>query len=211
LLTSLRRRKLVNKGFTPQRVRAQRDRVRAVVDGLVDAVCERGECDFVWDIAAPLPLLMIAALLGFDEDTYDDLLRWSDDLMRATTLEPSTEIQMLGYQAMVGFRELQMRVIEERRAEPRDDLISTLCAAEIEGHRLDDESEGDIICGHLMPWDKAGPSSFETPASGGLLRMRKQRLRCPADFLILRSRAMHGVSKDEGHGRCSVGSMRRAQ
>ncbi len=45
----------------------------------------------MWDIAAPLPLLLIADLLGFDEDAHDDLLRWSDDMIRATTLDPAPE------------------------------------------------------------------------------------------------------------------------
>ena len=41
----------------------------------------------MWDVAAPLPLMVIADLLGFDEDAHDDLLRWSDDMLRATTLD----------------------------------------------------------------------------------------------------------------------------
>jgi cholest-4-en-3-one 26-monooxygenase len=94
----------------------------------------------VWDVAAPLPLMVIADLLGFDEQHHDDLLRWSDDLLRATTLDPSPDLMEAGFEAMMGFRELQLRVIAERRAAPRDDLISTLCAAQIDGHRLDDES-----------------------------------------------------------------------
>jgi cytochrome P450 family 142 subfamily A polypeptide 1 len=162
-----RRRSLVNRGFTPRRIAAHEDMVAGLCRRIIDRVCERGECDFVWDIAAPLPLLMIAELLGFEEDAYDDLLRWSDDLMRATTLEPSTEIQMLGYQAMVGFRELQMRVIAERRAEPRDDLISTLCAAEIEGHRLDDES----IVNETLLILIGGDETTRHVISGGMLAL----------------------------------------
>ena len=162
-----RRRSLVNRGFTPRRVAAHEDMIAGLCRRIIDRVCERGECDFVWDVAAPLPLLMIAVLLGFEEDAYDDLLRWSDDLMRATTLEPSTEIQMLGYQAMVGFRELQMRVIEERRAEPRDDLISTLCAAEIEGHRLDDES----IVNETLLILIGGDETTRHVISGGMLAL----------------------------------------
>jgi cytochrome P450 family 142 subfamily A polypeptide 1 len=94
----------------------------------------------VWDVAAPLPLLVIAELLGFDADAHDDLLRWSDDMLRATSDTASAELADAALHAMLGFRELQLRVIAERRASPRDDLISTLCTAEIEGERLDDES-----------------------------------------------------------------------
>ena len=49
---------------------------------------EKGSCDFVWDIAAPLPLLLIADMLGFPPEAYDDLLTWSDDMMRGTTGQP---------------------------------------------------------------------------------------------------------------------------
>jgi cytochrome P450 family 142 subfamily A polypeptide 1 len=135
-----RRRSLVNRGFTPRRVSELEGMVDVFCGRIIDRICEQRSCDFVWDVAAPLPLLVIAALLGFDEDAYDDLLRWSDDLLRATTLDPTPEIAEAGMRAMVGFREFQMRVIAERRTSPRDDLITTLCAAEIDGDRLDDES-----------------------------------------------------------------------
>src|SRR6476469_6886857 len=77
-----RRRQLVAEGFTPRRVRAEEPKVRAVVDRLIDGVCERGECDFVWDLAAWLPLVMIGDALGFDEADYATLMEWSDDLLR---------------------------------------------------------------------------------------------------------------------------------
>jgi len=67
----LQRRKLVNKGFTPKRVRAREDEIRAVCDGIIDRVIEKGECDFVWDIAAPLPLIMIGNDLGVEPEDRD--------------------------------------------------------------------------------------------------------------------------------------------
>jgi cytochrome P450 family 142 subfamily A polypeptide 1 len=59
-----KRRKLVNRGFTPGRVRDSEPKIRAVSDSIIDKVCERGECDFVRDIAAPLPMIMIGDMLG---------------------------------------------------------------------------------------------------------------------------------------------------
>ena len=135
-----RRRSLVNRGFTPRRIGELEETVVALCKRIVDRVCEAGTADAVWDIAAPLPLLVIAELLGFEEEHYDDLLRWSDDMIRATTLDPPPEVADAGLRAMLGFRELQLGVIEDRRNDPRDDLISILCAAEIDGDRLDDES-----------------------------------------------------------------------
>src|SRR3546814_453322 len=135
-----RRRSLVNRGFTPRRVAEHEATVERLCREILDRVCETGRCDLVWDVAAPLPLLLIADLLGFEPTLHDDLLRWSDDLIRATTIEPSPEIAQAGLEAMLGFREAQMEVIAQRRAEPRDDLISTLCHASVEGEALDDES-----------------------------------------------------------------------
>ena len=60
----LQRRKLVNKGFTPRRVRDSEAAVRQACDEIIDAVCEKGECDFVTDIAAWLPMIMIGDALG---------------------------------------------------------------------------------------------------------------------------------------------------
>ena len=70
-----RRRSLVYHGFTPKRVAEHEARIRAICNEIVDKVCERGECDFVWDVAAPLPLLLIADMLGFEPSAYDDLLQ----------------------------------------------------------------------------------------------------------------------------------------
>ena len=77
----LRRRKLVNKGFTPRRVRESEDRIRLVCDSILDAVCEQGSCDLVRDVAAPLPMIMIGDALGVAPEDRADLLRWSDDMV----------------------------------------------------------------------------------------------------------------------------------
>ena len=136
----LNRRKLVNKGFTPRRVRDKLSEIDTLCDMIIDRVCEKGEADFVWDIAAPLPLLLIGDMLGFPRDSFDDLLEWSDDLMRATT-ETNPEASEKGMLAGIAFREFQLGVIADRRANPGgDDLVSILCDAEVDGERLDDES-----------------------------------------------------------------------
>src|SRR5687768_12094808 len=69
-----RRRSLVNRGFTPRRIGELEPTVAALCRRIIDRVCEAGSCDAVWDIAAPLPLLVIAELLGFEEEHYDELL-----------------------------------------------------------------------------------------------------------------------------------------
>jgi cytochrome P450 family 142 subfamily A polypeptide 1 len=135
-----RRRKLVSRGFTPRRVRDHEATIRRICTEIIDRVAPKGECDFVWDIAAPLPLLLIADMLGFPPESYDDLLRWSDDLIRATTADPPPAVMHAGMEAMLAFREFQLGVIADRRSQPQDDLVSILCDAEIDGECLDDES-----------------------------------------------------------------------
>jgi cholest-4-en-3-one 26-monooxygenase len=135
-----RRRKLVSRGFTPRRVRDHEATIRRICTEIIERVAPRGQCDFVWDIAAPLPLLLIADMLGFPPEAYDDLLRWSDDLIRATTADPPPEVALAAMEAGIAFREFQLGVIADRRAHPGDDLVSILCEAEIDGERLDDES-----------------------------------------------------------------------
>ncbi len=136
----LRRRKLVNRGFTPRRVREHEQTITRLCHEIVDRVCEKGGCDFVWDIAAPLPLLLIADMLGFEPEHYDDLLKWSDDMMRGTTVDDD-EARLVSMAAGIAFRAFQLEVIADRRSKPpQEDLVSILCHAEIDGDRLDDES-----------------------------------------------------------------------
>ena len=76
----LLRRKLVNAGFTRKRVK-DHESIGTLCDTLIDAVCERGECDFVWDIAAPLPMAVIGDMLGVRPEEREMFLKWSDDLI----------------------------------------------------------------------------------------------------------------------------------
>ena len=132
------RRKLVNRGFTPRRVRESEEKIRAVCDEIIDAICERGECDFVWDIAAPLPLIMIGDQLGFPPEDRKMLLEWSDAMMCALTGDPDAGARATD--AFVGYTDYASRLIAARRAEPHEDLMSTLVHAEVDGDQLDDDS-----------------------------------------------------------------------
>jgi cytochrome P450 family 142 subfamily A polypeptide 1 len=134
-----RRRSLVSRGFTPKRVAGHEPLLRELCTSIVDKVCEQGHCDFVWDIAAPLPLLVIADMLGLG-DMHEELLRWSEELMRPTPARITPEQMASGAQTIQEFRDSQLEVIADRRRNPRDDVITTLCEAELDGDRLDDES-----------------------------------------------------------------------
>ena len=133
-----RRRKLVNKGYTPRRVRDREAEVRQACDDIIDAVCERGECDFVFDIAAWLPLTRIANDLGVEVGDRQQLLEWSDAMLSALTGDPDAlEPASL---AFLGYTEYADRVIADRREHPQNDLMSVLVHAEVDGDRLDHQS-----------------------------------------------------------------------
>ncbi len=134
----LRRRKLVNKGYTPRRVRDREDELRQVCDQIIDRVAEKGECDFVWDIAAPLPLIMIGNDLGVAPEDRDQLLQWSDAMLSALT--GTDEAMGPAAEAFLGYTEYATNVIADRTATPRDDLMSVLCHAEVDGDKLDHDS-----------------------------------------------------------------------
>jgi cytochrome P450 family 142 subfamily A polypeptide 1 len=131
------RRKLVNKGFTPKRVRDSEQKIRRVCDAIIDEVCERGECDFVRDIAAPLPMVMIGDMLGVPPEDRDDLLRWSDDMVSAQSGNASDEQYTKAMEAMEGYTAFCTHAIRERQQQPTDDLMSVLVHAEVDGDRLD--------------------------------------------------------------------------
>ena len=131
----LRRRKLVNRGFTPRRVRDLEPRITEVVDRLIDGVCEAGSCDVVGEVAAWLPLVMIGDALGVAPEDHPTLLRWSDDLMRGQgQADPDLVAGMLG--AFEGYTSYIGDVIDDRAGCPRDDLMSVLVHAEVDGDRL---------------------------------------------------------------------------
>ena len=135
-----RRRKLVSAGFTPRRVKALEDHVRAVCDDAIDAVCERGECDFVRDIAAPLPLNMIGDLLGVDRDNRPALLRWSEDMLRSQG-SPDPDGMQAAMQAFIEYEAYMEPVFADRcRTGADGDLVGALVHAEIDGDKLDHDS-----------------------------------------------------------------------
>lgn len=133
------RRNLVNRGFTRLRVAGREDRIREISIDLIERTRRRGEFDFVMDLAAWLPLIVIGDMLGVEEDAYADLLRWSDDMVRGAG-PASPEAVELAARSFVEYQTYQRRVIADRRARgPEADLVSILVHAEIDGARLTDE------------------------------------------------------------------------
>ena len=134
-----RRRGLVNRGFTPGRLATHEDRVREVCNWIVDGVCEKGECDFVREIAAPLPLIMIGDMLGMPQEDFGTLLRWSETMLQATSSSASPELLEAATTAATEYFTYINEAIARRRETPTDDLVSLLVHGELDGQRLNDE------------------------------------------------------------------------
>lgn len=137
-----RRRSIVNRGFTPRRVQDQEEKLRALTVSLIDDVIERGECDFVLDIARWIPMVAIGDMLGVEPEDRAQLLEWSDWMLGGGEMadvkddEERREKQRIYSQ---GYFEYQAKVIADRRVNPRDDLVTLLTTGEVDGHKLNDE------------------------------------------------------------------------
>jgi len=131
-------RKLVSKAFTPRMVGALEPRIREIVAELLGHIEEQGgEFDLVRDFSTPLPLMVIAEMLGVEPERYREFKQWSDDMIRATggtEVSPAERERLRG--SMDDLRRYFEQAIEDRRGSPGDDLISALVRAEEEREAL---------------------------------------------------------------------------
>lgn len=142
-----RLRRLVSKAFTPRNIRRWEDLTRSIAGELLDDFVERGGGDWVELVAAPLPIRVILSILGVPVDDAEFLVELSNHLVEGTGDRPSlpadaygntTELRLLpfGSAASHALYEYGERMGAERRAEPRDDLVTQLVQAEDDGDRL---------------------------------------------------------------------------
>ncbi len=137
-----RLKKLVHKVFTPRRVRELRGEIRRLADNLLDAVSGHEEFDLLADFAEPLPVEVIAALLGIPEPDRHLLRPWSADIVQMFELDPTPATAEAAVRAAAEFSEYLQGLAQERRAAPQDDLISALAQVEDQGDTL---SEDELI------------------------------------------------------------------
>jgi cytochrome P450 family 142 subfamily A polypeptide 1 len=129
-------RKLVSARFTPSAVRKHEAHIRGVVTDLIDAVATAGAAEVVRDLAAPLPAMVIGDLLGFERSQWDKCRWWSETSMAAAGYVPDDPRTPDSSDAMLDFGLAAYELVEARRAQPRDDLISAWVHAEIDGEPL---------------------------------------------------------------------------
>jgi cholest-4-en-3-one 26-monooxygenase len=130
-----RARRLVSKAFTPRMIAMLVDEIDRRAEAVVDAVIERGECEFVADIAAQVPVQMICEMIGLEPEQWPRMFEVSNDLIGSRDdpefADVDTELASAEIFALCD------AVAEDRRRNPRDDLMTALVEAELDGERLD--------------------------------------------------------------------------
>ncbi len=178
-------RRLVSQGFTPRMVSLLEPDIRQMASELLDAAIAQGECDFVTQVAAELPLMVIARFLGVPQEDRHRIFRWSNQILGAGDPEyggpllerpPETpeerdaliaQIRQLIAGAAIEMASYLERLEEERRREPRQDLVSIYLHAQVDGEKLSTlERHGQFVLLAV-----AGNETTRNLISGGLLAL----------------------------------------
>ena len=176
-----RLRRLVNRAFTPRSVAKMEDYIRGTAHSLLDKVEGAGEFDLMKALAVPLPTIVIARMIGVPERDLDRFKVWSDRLARALEplLSPKEEEEV--YRTDRRLAEYLTAIMEQRRREPRDDLVSRLVEAEEQGDKL--TSDETIVMLRLLLI--AGNETTTNLIGNGVRAL----LRNPDQLALLRERA----------------------
>ena len=132
-------RQLVSKAFTPRTVEQLRPKIDELVSGLLDDAVAKGEMDLIPDLAYPLPVVVICELLGVPAADHERFQGWSKTL--AAMIDPIADPSLLAgaEQAVMAFDDFFRELLEVRRANPGEDLLTALLHAEEEGERLSED------------------------------------------------------------------------
>ena len=168
-------RKLINHAFTVKRIRAMTPYVETVVNDLIDGFIDQGRCDFVWDFAIPLPCTVIADQLGVPREKIWQLKEWSDAMLAPGGGFTDDAAALKCGQLVVEAQQFFAKVIEERRREPRDDIISDLVHTKV----TDDQGAERHLDMHelqdLLDQLLTGGNETTTNAIGSALMLLLQR------------------------------------
>ncbi|MEU3849455.1 cytochrome P450 [Streptomyces sp. NPDC029554] len=179
-------RRLVSKAFTPRTVERLKPYVRGLADELAAALVERGGGDLLKDVAEPLPVAVIAEMLGIPESDRAPLRPWSADICGMYELNPSQETAARAVRASVEFSDYLRELIAARRKEPGEDLVSGLIAAHDEGDRL---TEQEMISTCVLLLNAGHEATVNATVNGwyALFRNPAQLERLRADHSLVPS------------------------
>lgn len=172
-------RRLVSRGFTPKMVRQLEPHVRDISNQIIDRVASKGECDFVTEVAAELPLQVIAEMMGVPLEDRHKVFEWSNKMIGSEDPEYATspEAPML---ASLELYQYANQLAQERKRKPRDDIVSVLMQADVDGEALS-EPEFDAF---FLLLAVAGNETTRNALSGGMLALiehPEERARLIAD------------------------------
>lgn len=162
-----RLRSLVHKAFTPKRVESLRGQIQEITDALLDGIEADGEADLLATFAVPLPVTVIAEMLGVPEADRHQLRPWSHDIVALFELTHTPEQAERAVRAASEFSDYLRALAAERRAHPGDDLMTALVQAEEDGDKLT-EDELVATCVLLL---NAGHEATVNVVGNGLLAL----------------------------------------
>ncbi len=188
-----RYRRLVNKGFTPRMVAQLHDRIHQATDAILDEVIEQGAADFVTDIAAELPLVVIAELLGVPHEDRHRMFDWSNRMVGNQDPEyAETNNEAAAQQASMELYAYASELFAAKRIDPHQDLMTALTEVEVEGERLSNfelelffllltvagnETTRNLISGAMATF-------FEHPDQWERLRADRSLLPCAVEEML---------------------------
>jgi cytochrome P450 family 142 subfamily A polypeptide 1 len=126
-------RRLINRGFMPRMVAKLEGIFRQLTTEAIDKVAKKGKCDFVTDIAVPMPLELIAEMIGIDKGDREKFHYWSDSMIASDGFYDNPEVMAKAVASFGEYVDYLEGIIEARRGTPRDDLVSILVHAKDEG------------------------------------------------------------------------------
>jgi cytochrome P450 len=166
-----RMRKLVSRDFSPRAIRELEPRVRALTNALLDEIAQKRHFDLVADFAVPLPVKIIASILGIPGERYETFKRWSDTLIELTSLQPCTQMADSVRTNLTEMRAYFAEEIERRRRHPGTDLMSSLVSAHDDGEML---SAGELMQ-FLVMLLLAGNETTTNLLGNGMLALQNHR------------------------------------
>ena len=126
-------RRLVNRGFTPRMVGILEKSFRRTTQAIADEIATAGSCDFVTAVSVPLPLLLIAEMIGIRSSDFERFHAWSDAMIAAEGSLSDPEVAASAATAFGEYAAYVTRILEARREKPQDDLVSILAGAHADG------------------------------------------------------------------------------
>jgi cytochrome P450 len=166
-------RKLVAAAFTPRSVEAMREPAAQLAEQLLDPLVERGRFDLLYDFAQPYSIRLICDWLGVPKDNHRDLLEWSHLMVKMYELDTTDEQAAAANAAAASFRDYVLELVAERRRTPREDLVSGLVEARVDGEHL---SDAEIVSTVIVLLNAGHEATVNTLGNGvrALLEHRAQ-------------------------------------